>query len=43
MLFPGVHPFPGSNRIYAETQENPGKHLLTEEEKAKAGYALLVC
>lgn len=42
MLFPEAHQFPGS-RINAETQENPGKHLLTEEEKGRAGYALLVC
>lgn len=35
--------FPGSNSINAETQENPGKHLLTGEEKGWAGYALLVC
>lgn len=35
--------FPGSNSINAETQENPGKHLLTGEEKGRAGYILLVC
>lgn len=35
--------FPGSNSISAETQDNPGKHLLTGEEKGSAGYALLVC
>lgn len=34
--------FPGSNSTNAETQENPGKHLLTGEEKGRAGYALLV-
>lgn len=35
--------FPGSNSINAGTQENPGKHLLTGQEKGRAGYALLVC
>lgn len=35
--------FSGSNSINAGTEENPGKHLLTGEEKGRAGYALLVC